>query len=170
MKSKLNGWLHESFYELFRESQYKNIKRRIICEKYIEDEFGELRDYKFTCVNGKVKMIEVHYDRNTDHKVATLNPTWERMPFDVKDIANGSTKPLPKPKNIDEMIKVAEKLSKNMPYVRVDLYSVHGKVYFGELSFTPLEGMPYVGETDSKMGEILDISGFKTRHTNISVS
>ncbi len=164
MKSSLNQWLGESFYEFFRESQYKNIKPRIICEKYIEDEFGELRDYKFMCVKGKVKMIEVHHDRMVDHKVATLDPNWKRMPFDLKDIDSGSAQPVSRPKNTDEMIRIAEKLSKNLPYVRVDLYSVRGKVYFGELSFTPAEGLPYLGETDIKMGKILDISGFKKRH------
>ncbi len=159
LQREASRWLSENFYTFFREQQYKYLRPRLICEQYMEDESGELRDYKISCFNGIPRTIEFHYDRsNGGHKVAVYDTEWRKMPFTVID---GTTEDSPKPDNLADLVNVAEKLSKNLPYARVDLYSVHGAVYFGEISFTPLEGLPYIGVADVEMGKMLDLSGFK---------
>jgi TupA-like ATPgrasp len=158
MKTKLNQWLSENYYDFFREAQYKNINPRIVCEKYMEDEHGELRDYKICCFNGVPKVIELHYARDIGHKVAVYNTVWQRMPFNVID---GTDEILPQPDNLSDLLKTAGKLARGLPFARIDLYSVRGKIYFGEISFTPMEGFPFLGNADLEMGKLLDINGFK---------
>lgn len=141
-----NNWLKNNFYFVSKEWQYKKIKPRILVEKLLVDEKGSIPDdYKFHCFNGKVEFIGVHTDRFGDHKLTFFNKNWKILPFTWCGEKN--RKPLykinnkiPKPKNLNEMIYVAEKLSKDFDYVRVDLYSLNKKVFFGELTFTPGSG------------------------------
>ncbi len=154
---KLNKWKKEKFYKLTKENQYKNVKPRIICEEYLEDETGSLTDYKFHCFDGDVKMIEIHRDRYTDHKENYYDLDWKDYGVICK-AKKGLA--MDKPKNLEEMIDVAKKLSKDFTYVRVDLYSVKGKIYFGELTFTPANGTDpfYPLEKDLYLGSLIDLS------------
>lgn len=139
---KLNKLLNKQFYYKSREWPYKNVKPRIIAEKYMEDEYGELMDYKFFCFNGEPKAIFIATDR--------LNPNEETkfdyfdMDFKHLDFRGGhpnATKPIHKPIGFEKMKILAHKLSKNMPHVRVDFYEVDGNIYFGELTFYHWGGM-----------------------------
>ncbi|GAA0861337.1 ATP-grasp fold amidoligase family protein [Paraclostridium tenue] len=156
---KLTAWQKEKFYKYTKENQYKNIKSRIICEEYLEDETGSLRDYKFHCSKQKVHMIEVHTDRFTNHKENYYDPDWNDLDVICK---LGRVDNIDKPINLEEMKEAAIKLSTGLPYVRVDFYSVNNQIYFGELTFTPANGTDpmYPLEEDIKMAKIIDLSEY----------
>lgn len=140
-KKKMNRWLKRNYYYSTREWPYKNIKPRIICEQYMVDESGtELKDYKLMCFNGKVKCSFVCLNRNSKKglNVDFYDMDWKLMPFERH--YHNSGRIIPKPKNFDKMIKIAEELSKDIPFVRVDLYEINGQVYFGELTLYPGSG------------------------------
>lgn len=141
-KKKINESLNRNFYYKCREWPYKNIKPRIICEKYMVDESGvELKDYKFMCFNGEVKCSFVCLNRNLSEglNVDFYDIDWNSMPFERHYPSSG--KVIPKPKNYNKMIEFAERLSKDIMFVRVDFYEVNGKLYFGELTFYPGSGL-----------------------------
>ena len=164
-REKLNKSLARNFYLLGREWPYKNVKPRIIAEKYMEDsETAELRDYKFLCFNGEVKCSFVCSDRFSEKglHVTFFDKEWNVMPFDrhYPRVKEG----LPKPTNYEKMIELAENLSKNIPFVRVDFYEVDGQIYFGELTFYPGNGMEEFDpeEWDYKLGEWITLPDKKT--------
>ena len=133
-KAKLKKGLKRNYYYSGREWPYKNIKPRIIAEQYIVDKAtGRLDDYKFFCFNGLVDNVMVVRDRDKgEPKFYHFDKQWNLCRF------NRLTRSLPqgykeeKPIFIDDMIKLAEKLSKNMIHVRIDLYEANGQIYFGE--------------------------------------
>jgi hypothetical protein len=133
-KDKLNSHLKYNYFYLNREWAYKNIKPCVIAEKYlIDDETQELRDYKFFCFNGIPKFIQVDFNRFVEHKRNLYSLDWKLLDLTIK-CPNDPCAELKKPENLNEMIDVARKLSVGFPEVRVDLYSVNGKTYFGELT------------------------------------
>lgn len=140
-REKINKSLNRNFYYQGREWPYKNVKPRIICEKYMVDEsMVELKDYKFMCFNGEVKCSFVCLNRQS---LAGLNVDfydidWNPMPFERHYPSSGTV--IPKPKNYSKMVEFAEILSKNIPFVRVDFYEANGQLYFGELTFYPGSG------------------------------
>lgn len=159
VKKELANGLKQDYYITNREWPYKNVPRKIIAEQYMEDiETKELLDYKFFCFNGIPKMLFIASDRQ--------NPL-EETKFDFYDIdfnhlpfTNGhpnSKKLIKKPKNFDLMKKLAQKLSHNIPHVRVDFYEINGKVYFGELTFSHWSGFVKFNpsEWDKKIGDWL---------------
>ena len=138
---KLSKLLNRNYFYNGREWPYKNIKPRIICEKYmVDDTISELRDYKFMCFNGEVKCLFVALNRNKDTglNIDFYDLNWERIP--VERHYPCSNEIIPKPKNFTDMIRFAEKLSKGIPFLRVDFYEVNEKLYFGELTFYPGSG------------------------------
>jgi len=159
-KSIIDTSLKKDFYIMSREWPYKNVPRRIIAEKYMEDETGELRDYKFFCFEGNVKYLFIATDRQTfgeDTKFDFFDSDFNHLPF-----TNGhpnSHKEISKPQNFEKMKELAERLSQDFPHVRVDLYSINGQIYFGELTFFHFSGLvPFVPEVwDYKFGECLKL-------------
>ncbi len=143
-QKKLKRWMYDNYYFHSFEWPYKEIKPRIICEKFLQDEKrGELLDYKFMCFNGKVRCLFVCSDRHspTGLKVDFYDLDWNIMPF-YRYYPN-SGKKIDKPKYLSEMVKYAEILSKPFPFVRVDFYEIEGNIIFGELTFFPGSGMEY---------------------------
>jgi hypothetical protein len=141
LKKEVNKWLKRNYYLIQREWIYKNIKPRIICEKYMVDESGtELKDYKFMCFNGEVKCSFVCLNRYSQKglNVDFYDMDWKPMPFERHYPSSGTT--IPKPKNFDKMVTFTEKLSKDMSFVRVDFYETNGQLYFGEFTFYPGSG------------------------------
>lgn len=139
-RNKINLFFNErlshSTYEIQREWPYRNVPKRIIAEQYMEDEkTHELRDYKFFCFDGEVKAMFIATDRQSDKPTAFdfFDPD-----FNWLDIRHGhpnaEIKP-EKPINFELMKRLSAKLSEGFPQVRVDLYEINGKVYFGELTF-----------------------------------
>lgn len=156
-KAKLRRGLKVNYYYQNREWPYKQVKPRIIAEQYMVDESGyELKDYKFFCFDGEVKLLFIASDRGSkteETKFDFFDTNFNHLPF-----TNGhpnSTKKIAKPQGFEEMKKIAALLSKGHPHLRVDLYDINGKIYFGELTFyhwsgmTPFEPM----EWDYKLGE-----------------
>ncbi|MEI8343973.1 MAG: ATP-grasp fold amidoligase family protein [Candidatus Moraniibacteriota bacterium] len=157
---QFSQWLSENYYDKFREIQYKNCKPRIICEQYMEDETGELIDYKFHCFSGEPQLIEIMTEREKSLKIDLRDIFWKNVPFSFMGYLC-SDKTLIKPKKLDKMIEIARLLSKNFPYVRVDLYSISDEVYFGELTFTPGNGLDYRFDPpsiDEKFGNLIELS------------
>ena len=123
-----------SVYKDTREWPYKDIIPMVFAEQYLEDETGELRDYKFFCFDGEVKAMFVATERfGDDVKFDFFDPDFNHI--DLYQVHRMSGKQLEKPQGLDEMKLIAEKLSKGFAHVRVDLYNVKGKVYFGEITF-----------------------------------
>lgn len=140
VKEKLDKWMSTNFaFRWGYELHYKNMQPKIIIEKYMEDESGELRDYKYTCFNGKPEFIWIDSERYTNHKRNLYDLNWKQLPYKVN--SKYQTFPSPqKPKCLDEMTHLAQILSKDFPYVRVDFYIINNHVYFGEMTFTSSSG------------------------------
>jgi len=132
----MGKWLASDFSKNGREWQYSEIPHRIICEKYLEDLSGpELRDYKIFCFDGVPKLIWVDFKVNGQHHRNFYNTDWCFQPDKKILWPNASAESVQKPANLDEMLWVAEELSKDFPQVRVDLYNVNNRIVFGELTF-----------------------------------
>lgn len=135
-KKKLSTGLTKSYYYQNREWPYKNVKPRIICEEYKVDESGyELKDYKWFCFDGEVKALFIATDRGKQEetKFDFYDADFNHLPF-----TNGhpnSKRTLKKPVGFEKMKELAAKLSKGIPHVRIDLYDINGKIYFGEMTF-----------------------------------
>ena len=138
-RKKINKRLKANYYYSGREWPYKNVKPRIIAEKYMEEPgSSELKDYKFMCFNGKVRCTFVCSERFEKLKVTFYDNDWKRMPFERH--YHASETDIPKPKNFDKMVELAEILSEDIPFLRVDFYEINGHIYFGELTFFPGSG------------------------------
>ena len=131
---KLNKSLKQDIYRNLREWPYKNVPRRILAEQYLEGDDGDLMDYKFFAFDGTVKALFIGTERNSGEvKFDYFDTSFNHL--DLIQSHPMSGKILTKPENFEEMIKIASKLSEGLPNIRVDLYSVNGKTYFGELTF-----------------------------------
>ena len=97
-----------------------------------------INDYKILCYNGKPEFIIVDVDRYIGHKRDFFDTNWNNL--HITSDCPAANRPIKKPENLEEMLRVAEKLSNGFPFVRVDLYNIEGKVYFGELTFYPWSG------------------------------
>lgn len=160
-KEKLtNGW-GKNYYVHNKEYPYRDLTPRIIAEEYKEDESGyELRDYKIFCFNGEPKILFVASDRQNageDTKFDFFDLNWNHLPF-----TNGhpnSKEHIAKPKNFEEMLGIAKKLSVGIPQVRIDLYNCNGKIYFGEITFFHWSGMTAFDpvEWDFKLGKLIKL-------------
>ena len=129
----MNASLDTDIFSRSRAWPYKNIERRIIAERFIQNSEGELPDYKFFAFDGVVKAMFVATDRESgDVKFDYYDASFNHL--DLFQVHPMSGKAIEKPKNFDEMVHLAEKLSKGYPHIRVDLYEVDDKVYFGELT------------------------------------
>ena len=141
-KKIMKSWLKQDIYWSGREWVYKNLKRRLVVEKYMEDSSGGLLDYKFFCFNGEPRFMQLEVGRYTDFNTRNFyDMEWNLMPFG-KELEHNPNVIVEKPKAFEEMKKIAKKLSAPFSFVRVDLYEVQGKVYFGELTFFPAGGAP----------------------------
>lgn len=136
---QLNIWMSEDYGLYNGEWHYSNIKPVITIEEYIDalEDDSMLIDYKFNCFNGKVNSIFICYDRTPKSvKFDIYTPQWERTDY-IKPEHRGERRLLSKPQNLEEMIKIAETLSLGFKFVRVDLYNINDRVYFGEFTFSP---------------------------------
>lgn len=165
-RGRIERSLRSNFSCSFREWPYRNVKPRIIAEAYMEDENEALglTDYKFFCFNGKPEMIYVSQGLE-DHSTASISfydMSGNRMPFRRSDFKPIEGK-MKLPVNFAQMTKTAEELAQiiQCPFVRIDLYSIRGRMYFSEVTFFPCGGMvPFEpAEWDEKLGGWIDLSG-----------
>lgn len=137
-----NKSLNNNYYYVHREWGYKNIEPKIICEKVLVEKNRKVPlDYKLFCFNGRVEYVTVNLassDENGNH-METVEKNFYDRNFNYIDVRfsddNFDPSLIQKPKNLDRMIEIAEKLSSPFPEVRVDLYNIDGKIYFGEMTF-----------------------------------
>lgn len=140
-KKKFDNCLKRNFYYSGREWPYKNVKPRIIAEQYMEDtQTKELRDYKFFCFGGVVKCFKVDFDRFVQHRANYYDENGQLIDYGEVVCPPNFKKRIHLPSNIMDMKSLAEKLSKETSFLRVDFYCVNGKIYFGELTFFPDSG------------------------------
>ncbi|MCD7710030.1 MAG: glycosyltransferase, partial [Porphyromonadaceae bacterium] len=140
IRKKINRLLSKKYSP--REPHYRYITPKVFAEEYIFDSFGENLpiDYKILCVKGIPQAILVCTDRNseTNHcKFLSFSPNWEALNWIIQD---KSTKTIPRPIHLEEMLEIAKKLSEDFEFVRVDLYDTSERIFFGELTFTPHAG------------------------------
>ena len=149
--------LNENYYLHGREWPYKNVNPKIIAETYIAD---DLVDYKFFCFNGIADSVMVCIERGTGiPKFYFFDKAWSLKRYNVRGKEAPLDFTLPKPDAIKSMFEIAEKLSEGIPYVRVDLYYISGKIYFGEMTFFPSGGFDnnLLEETDRYWGAKLKL-------------
>jgi len=138
LKSEINQWLEYDYGKLTRQWVYKNLEKKFIVEEFIEFGGEDLPDYKFFCFNGKVNLIQVDLDRFNGHKRNLYDKNFNLL--DVRYIYENGEK-IPKPELLDKAIHIAERLSEDFDFIRVDLYILNNKIYFGEMTNTPENGM-----------------------------
>lgn len=169
VKRKINEFLERKYFYIHREWPYKNVKPRIIIEKYMcTKKQKELIDYKFFCFNGNPKIILVCSERFSSNNMCE---TWFDDKWNFLDIIESShrvDKTIKKPINLSKMMEFSKKLSKDIPFVRVDFYEINGKTYFGELTFFPASGFERFEpkEWDYKLGEMLKLPDKKISDKN----
>jgi TupA-like ATPgrasp len=131
----LRAWCKRNYYWAFREYQYYEIKPRILIEDFLVDSGRWPLDYRFWCFRGKPEVIQV------DNHAHDINPfydlTWNRIPLWYR---NEESDDVLRPENLPEMIDIASRLSSGFGFVRVDLYCIKGRSYFGEMTFAPAAG------------------------------
>ena len=149
-RCKLERSLKNNYYRLSREWPYKNVKRRILAETYMEDHAVQadsdgkknLTDYKFFCFNGEPKLLYIStgMENHATAKISFYDLDGKEMPFHRKDYAPYHDAAIPA--NFEELRDAASKIAAELgsPFVRVDLYSINGMVYFSEITFSPCGG------------------------------
>jgi len=133
-KKMMKTWLHQDIYWSGREWVYKNVPKRLIIEKYLEDETGELRDYKFYCFNGEPRFVQYDTGRFSQHRRNIYDLDFELMP--VRYVVDRKTDEIiKKPDCFENMIECARRLSEPFQFARIDFYLVKENIYFGEITF-----------------------------------
>lgn len=158
----LNKAMKQNYYYHGREWPYKNVKRKVFAEEFIEDGRLSLIDYKFFCFNGYVDSVMVCVGRyqkgGTKFYFMDKNRTLKKYNF--SSLNPNFIIPFDKPDNFDEMLNIASRLSKGIPFVRIDLYSVKDRIYFGEFTFFPESGIDsnLLPEADLYLGQLIDLN------------
>lgn len=134
LKTFFDDRMKMNSFHIGREYPYKDIKPCILCEQYMEAEDGTgINDYKFFCFDGEPEMMFVATDRATDVKFDFYDMNFTHL--DLYNLHPNSEREIQKPQTFEEMKELCRKLTKGMKFVRLDLYEVDGKVYFGEYTF-----------------------------------
>ena len=144
----LRDSMDSDIYRSLREWPYKDVKRRVLAEKYmvpkdmINNPIYDLSDYKFFCFNGEPKYCQVIRNRHSKESIDFYDMNWRHQEFvGLNPIASNGINPVPRPLLLDEMICICHKLSENMKFVRIDMYVIDNRIYFGEITFYPASGI-----------------------------
>lgn len=166
-RKKINKSLKRNYYWLGREWPYKNVKPRIIAEKYMQETQQDatctaenvLTDYKFFCFNGVPRIMYVSKDTSNNPRTDFFDMEYQHLPIKMKD-PNSRPDELPEcPSQFDEMKRIAQILSAGIPHLRVDFYIIDGQLYVGELTFFHMSGFARIQpqEWDCKLGEWIEL-------------
>ena len=161
VKNDLRKGLKQDYYLTGREWPYKNVPRKIIAEKYMVDESGyELKDYKYYCFDGKVRIVMINSDRmsSLETKANYFDENYQPLDF-VWGYENAKIPPA-KPEKFEEMKSLAEKLSEGIPHVRIDFYQTPQGIFFGEMTFFDGSGFDVIEpiEWDYKIGSWINLT------------
>ncbi len=166
--------MKRDIYRLYREWPYKNVHRCILAEQMltvdagVRDDLnaGGLADFKFFCFDGKADCVMVCLDRDTRNtRFYFFDRDWKLLRYNIRGIEAPEDFTLPRPAKISEMFDLAEKLSRGLPFARVDLYNVNGRIYFGEITLYPASGLDrnLLPETDAYFGSLIDLNSIQKR-------
>jgi hypothetical protein len=137
---KLKKWSKSNYYWFGREWIYKDIRPRIVAEKFLDDPiYPSMTDFKFHCFEGVPHFVTVDMDRASLHKRNTYDMDWNLLPFGYGFPT--SPQVTDRPANFEEMTAVAKTLAQDFFFCRVDLYSIRRRTVFGELTFLPGNGL-----------------------------
>src|SRR5699024_10919419 len=143
VENNIKSWEKVNTLSVGREWAYENIEQKIIIEELLKptDEFQRvngLNDYKFMCFNGKAKVVWVDVSRDSNHSRNFYDLDWNilNVTSDIPQFKNSIDRPF----GFEKMLKIANNIAKDFPFVRVDFYSVNNKLYIGELTFYPWSG------------------------------
>jgi hypothetical protein len=140
IRATVARWLATDFYRTgWREAPYRGLPRRAVVERFIGETGVPPSDYKFFVFHGKVGMVVVDQDRFSAHTSTLLHPDWHA--FAVEGTFDAADDLPAQPSNYAEMIEVAERLAADFTFARIDLYNVHGRIYFGEITHYPGGGI-----------------------------
>ncbi len=138
-RGEMNALLGASFYDTQQgEWCYHGTRPRLLAERFLKDDSGELRDYKLFCFDGRVHYVQVHVNRFAEHAECFYDRNWNRQSWAMMHLQYQEF--IARPANLPEMIEVAERLSAGHPFLRVDLCNAAGRVVFGELTLFPYSG------------------------------
>lgn len=147
----------------YREHPYMGVKKRVIAEKFLEENGkDDLWDYKFYCFNGEPKYCQVIRNRSSEETIDFYDMGWKHQEsVGLNTIANNGATPVPRPSNLEDMKAVCRALAKEMPFVRIDLYEVGKREYFGEITFYPAGGFGEFApkEWNTKLGDMINLNG-----------
>lgn len=159
-RNALRRGLTQDYYLKGREWPYKNVPRKIIAEHFMTDASNGLIDYKFFCFDGIVDCVMVCIDRHLgDTKFYFFDRNWELKRINIRGKNAPEDFTLRRPECMDEMFEISARLSKGLPFARVDLYECGGKIYFGEITFFPDSGFDpnLLPETDRYFGDLITL-------------
>lgn len=166
-EAKLDRGLKKNFSDLWKEKPYYDVKPQIIAEQYLENydengnrQYGDLIDYKFFCFNGEPKYCQVIRDRRSIETIDFYDMDWIHQEFvGLNPVARNGHTPVARPRKLEEMKDICCKLSKNIPFVRIDLYYTNDKIYFGEITFYPASGLGVFTPRawDKKLGDLIKL-------------
>lgn len=163
-KRILEKSLNSDIYMKYREWPYKDVPKRIIAEKFMASRksqaLKDLPDYKFFCFNGEPKYCQVIRDRNTGETIDFYDMDWNHQEFvGLNPSVKQGKKTVARPTNLSRMQDICRKLAAGIPFLRVDLYVIDDKEYFGELTFYPASGIGKFTPDDWKfrLGEMLTL-------------
>lgn len=132
-------WLNLTYGLSAYEWAYQNIDKKIIIEELLRDSKGEIPvDYKFHIIHNKCELIQVDYNRHENHTMTFYSPEW--VPLDIEKGRNGRGPISPRPNSLKKMISISERLSTSFDYIRIDLYAIDNRIYFGEMTNYPASG------------------------------
>lgn len=163
LKKRMEYYQKRTYFTQNREYPYKNVPHRLIAERFlVNGEDSELIDYKFYCFNGCAKYVQIIADRSTKETIDFYDRDWVHQPFcGLNPKAMNAEKRHRAPSNYREMFKLADRVSSaiNSPFVRIDLYNVNGRIYFGEITFFPSTGIGSIRpkEWDLKLGQMIQL-------------
>ena len=128
----------------------------------ISCEYKDLQDYKFFCFDGLVKFFKIDFNRFVEHHANYYSSNGELLPFGEKGLEPDPNHVEVMPANLSEMISIADRLSNGFTFLRVDLYNVEGRIYFGELTFYPAAGFGKLTPVgwDERLGELIKLHKF----------
>lgn len=165
VKKALKKGLKQKYHLHGREWPYKNVKPRIIAEKFMKNNLevnseDGLIDYKFYCFNGNPEYAYVsqNLDDHNRASISYITLEWEQAEFGRRDYRAFEKLP-PKPQNLEKMIELASTFATDTKFLRVDFYEINQKIYFGELTFYPGSGFTTLDpeEWDYKLGKLLKL-------------